>query len=84
MLTGQPCIQLGFGQSKQRFASSNACSAVKPWFTSSELWLRYSPSSSFILTRAISVRSLFFIDLRSSSRQAALLSVKFSISKQLF
>ena len=35
--TGQPSIHAGFKQSKQRFASSNACSFVSPIFTSSVL-----------------------------------------------
>ena len=68
ILTGHPCIQVRFGQSRQRWASCMACSFVNPRFTSSRrVWLRYSASSSFISTRGISVRSLFFLLLRSAS-----------------
>ena len=35
MLTGQPCTQPGFGQSRQRLDSRSAISGVRPWFTSS-------------------------------------------------
>ena len=71
--TGQPSIQPGFAQSRQRLASVRACSSVSPWFTSSlRLCERYSGSSSFISTRGIAVRSLGFIALRSSKRHAAL------------
>ena len=72
MPTGQPSIQVGFGQSRQRCASVIACSRVNPRFTSSRrVWLRYSASSSFIFTRGISVRSLFFLLLRNSSLQGS-------------
>ena len=38
---GHPCIQVGFGQSRQRWASCMACSFVNPRFTSSRrVWLR--------------------------------------------
>ena len=71
--TGQPFMQVGLGQSRQRLASVTACSAVNPWFTSSlRLCERYSASSSFISTRGIAVRSFGFIDLRKSCLQAAL------------
>ena len=71
--TGQPSVHPGLAQSKQRLASVSACSFVNPWLTSSlRLCERYSASSSFISTRGMAVRSLAFMDLRSSWRQAAL------------
>ena len=72
IFTGHPCIQVGFGQSRQRSASCIACSFVKPKLTSSKrVRLRYSGSNSFIFTRGISARSLFFLLLRSASRQGS-------------
>ena len=70
--TGQPVIQPGLAQSRQRCASVTACSLVNPWLTSSlRLCERYSGSSSFILQRSMFARSFAFIALRSSSRQGA-------------
>ena len=49
MLTGQPCIQVGLAQSRQRLASCMACSMLRPWFTSSvRVVARYTGSSSGI------------------------------------
>ena len=70
--TGQPFMQVGLGQSRQRLASVMACSSFSPKFTSSlRLCERYSASSSFILTRGMAMRSLGFIALRNSVRQGA-------------
>ena len=80
ILTGHPSTQVGFAQSRQRFASLIAISLVRPMFTSSErVVARYTGSSSGIITRSMSVRSLGFMLLRSSSRQAELRSVNTSI-----
>ena len=73
--TGHPLIQDGLTQSRHRFASVKACSSFNPKLTSSlRLCERYSGSSSFILTRGMSVRSLAFMLLRNASRQGALRS----------
>ena len=80
ILTGQPSIQVGLGQSRQRFASVNAISLVKPIFTSSvRVVARYTGSSSGIFTRSIAVRSLAFMDARNSLRHSALRSVSSSM-----
>ncbi|OAV63369.1 hypothetical protein Barb4_05283 [Bacteroidales bacterium Barb4] len=90
MFTGQPSMQVGLAQSRQRCASSCDCSAVKPKFTSSlRTRLRYAASSSFIFTRGISVRSLFFLLLRNASlqgsaRRAAVSSCAVIVIIQLF
>ena len=73
MPTGQPFIQLGSAQSRQRFASSTACSRLRPCCTSSvKVVTRYSGVSSGILTRSMAPRSFGDIDLRNSSRHGSL------------
>ena len=80
MLTGQPSIQVGLAQSKQRLASVMAISAVKPMFTSSvRVVARYTGSSSGITTRGMAVRSLAFMAPRSALRHSAFLSVSTSM-----
>ena len=70
--TGQPSTQPGLAQSKQRCASRCAISAVSPWLTSSfNLRARYCGSSSGIWQRSMARRSLGFMLLLSSLRQAA-------------
>ena len=81
--TGQPFIQVGLGQSKQRFASVTACSSFRPRLTSSlRLCERYSASNSFIFTRGMAIRSLGFMALRKLARHSAsLLSGSFVASQ---
>ena len=80
MLTGQPSMQVGLGQSRQRFASVSAISLVRPMFTSSvRVVARYAGSSSGIFTRSMAVRSLAFIEERNSLRHSALRSVSSSM-----
>ena len=80
MLTGQPSIQVGFGQSRHRLASVNAISLVKPILTSSvRVVERYAGSNSGILTRSMAVRSFAFIEVRNCLRHSELRSVSSAI-----
>ena len=80
MWMGQPSRQVGLAQSMQRRASSMAISSVKPWATSwMRSWVRVCMSTIGMAWRLRAMRSLFFIDLRNSSRQAAPRSVSSSM-----
>ncbi len=80
MFTGHPSTQVGLAQSRHLFASVMAISLVSPIFTSSvRVVARYTGSSSGMITRSICVRSLGFIDARSSFRHSALRSVRTSM-----
>ncbi len=67
LCTGQPLMQPGSGQSRQRRASSTACSTLSPCRTSSSTVTAYSGVSSGMRTRGIAVRCFaVYIALRSS------------------
>src|SRR5436305_14148329 len=66
--TGQPRVQVGFGQARQRSASRFARSGWKPRFTSSKLRARTSASRSGMCCRGLFIRSLFGIGLGMAGR----------------
>src|SRR5437763_8944377 len=70
--TGQPRVQVGFAQARQRSASRLASDGSKPRFTSSKLCARTSASRSGMCCRGIFIRSLFGIVLAMTGTSKAL------------